>query len=474
MPLIGPFDFWRHAEACAFCTVVFGIVGCATPEPIELPTPRSLTAHFDSTPASNIAVLPRQDTRSEIALPAHRELTLEQAIVTALRRHPSLAAATFEVQARTEEYRQAGTLPNPELQTNFENFGGQGPYSGFGAAETTLSIGQLIELGGKRASREMVAASETQLAGWDLETKRIAVYREVTRLYIEALAAGRTVAIAEQLVLLAEQLLNTVDERVSAGKVSPIESQRAQIVVGRARAERSAFIAQKQAAFRSLGTSLGIRNDVTLSLTTPLHPVTASLPAASEVANFLCDNPDIARWATEIVARQAKLEYERAKRIPDVTVGAGVKRFEEFNDNALVATFSVPIPLFDRNQGAIGAARSRLAQDRAEADNARLTVELALEQAYSELSAAAAQALAMQDKLLPAAKATFESSQSAYREGKFDLVTLLDAQRTYFEIEMDAINATASYYLGRADVEALIGRDLSSIVGNGETNCESQ
>ena len=389
-------------------------------------------------------------------------LSLAEAIAIALQRHPLLTAASLEVQARTDEIRQAGLRPNPEIQTDIENFSGSGALSGFNGSETTVSVGQLIELGGKRTRRVNAASLDAQLAAWDLETQRIAVYTETTKLYVSAVAADQKAALVEQLNSVAKRLMDAVDARVKAGKVSPIEAQRAAIVVGRAAAERDAAIAERQASFRNLAASLGASPDEVFVLSGRLDPVTAT-PARAMIVDFVEDSPEVARWTAEIEARQAMLDLERANRIPDVTIGAGVRQFRDTNDTAYVAVFSVPLPLFNRNQGAIAAAHSRLARSRALAESARINSRIAFDRAFSELSAAAARALALQDSLLPASKTTYDATETGYREGKFDLVTLLDAQRTYFEIETETIGAVAAYYAARADVEALIGRDLSAI-----------
>ena len=232
-------------------------------------------------------------------------------------------------------------------------------------------------------------------------------------------------------------------------------------MVGRASADRDAALAERRAAFRALATSLGAPPDEIYALSGRLNRV-VSPPGYAASRAFVLDSPAVARWTAEIESRQATLDLERANRFPDVTIGAGLREFRDTGDNAYVAVFSIPLPLFNRNQGAIAAAQSRLARSRAEAENARLGASIAFEQAYAQLSAAAARAQALQNSLLPAAKTTFEATQTGYREGKFNLVTLLDAQRTYFEIETETIDAVAIYYAARADVEALIGRDLAA------------
>lgn len=443
--------------------VVTFLVGCAHQDSTIRPASRLLTAQYSSTTVvSNYQTFPLKVSAAAPQSSGSLNLSLAQAIEMALQQHPSLLAAELEIRARSAEYQQAGLLPNPELQADIDNFGGSGVQSGVGVSETTLSVGQLIELGSKRFRRQTLAAAETQLAAWDLEARRIEVYRDITQLYVSAVAADQKLSMTERLILLSEQVQLSVNERVRAGSVSPLENQRVQIVVARAYAERDAALAEKQAALRSLSATLSISPNVDIALSGQLQAV-ASPPPSSDLIGFLQDNPYVARWSAEIEAQEAKLDYEQALRVPDLTLGVGVKHSEETNDNALLATFSLPIPLFNRNQGSIEAARSRLAQSRAEAGSAQITLAQSFERAYAELAAAAVRSVSAQSHLLPSALAAFESTQIGYREGKFDLVTLLDAQRTYFEIVQESNVAIASYNLARAELEAIIGRNLTSI-----------
>jgi cobalt-zinc-cadmium efflux system outer membrane protein len=93
-------------------------------------------------------------------------LTLRQALALALLQNPALASAAWEVRAGEARTLQAGLLLNPEFGVEVENFAGSGEFRGFDVAETTITLGQVIELGGKRLRRARVAALERDLAAW--------------------------------------------------------------------------------------------------------------------------------------------------------------------------------------------------------------------------------------------------------------------------------------------------------------------
>ncbi len=92
-------------------------------------------------------------------------ITLRQALSLALIRNPQLKAFSWEVRAREAQALQAGLLPNPELESLLEDFGGTGSVEGFKGTETTILLSQLIPLAGKISKRKKLAALNTNLAG---------------------------------------------------------------------------------------------------------------------------------------------------------------------------------------------------------------------------------------------------------------------------------------------------------------------
>ena len=142
---------------------------------------------------------------------------------------PELAAFAWDVRAAEARELQAGLLPNPELEAEVENFGGNNELQGFKSAETTVQISQMFELGGKRGYRKRTAELEKNLAGWDYEIKRLDVFETITAAFWTVLAAQERTAIAESLFKLAEQTCSSVAEQVAVGKAPALEAVQANI-----------------------------------------------------------------------------------------------------------------------------------------------------------------------------------------------------------------------------------------------------
>jgi outer membrane protein, heavy metal efflux system len=187
---------------------------------------------------------------------------------------------------------------------------------------------------------------------------------------------------------------------------------------------------------------------------------THHIPAPGQIGSYLDSNPDIARWAEEMVRRQAMLDLERAKAIPDLTLTAGARRVESSDDTGAVLQLSVPLPLFNRNQGDIAAAHARILKGQHESLAARVAVNAVFLEAYSRLVASSERLKALEKEILPSAQEIYDATSKGYSAGGFDLLNVLEAQRTVYATRLEIVNARAEFQKAKVQIEALTGRGL--------------
>jgi cobalt-zinc-cadmium efflux system outer membrane protein len=388
-------------------------------------------------------------------------LSLHEALALALERSPELAAFSWDVRTREAQALQAGLRPNPELGLEVENFGGSGETSSFDGSETTLALGQLLETAGKRSKRRRAADLNAAVAGWEYEAARLEVFAAVVQAFSAVSAAQQRVALSAQLIRVAELAADDVDRLVAAGATSPVERTRAGVAVATARIDREAALRALEAARARLAAIWGAR-EVTFTSVADDLPEASTPPVLVEMRDRLERNPELARWDQELERRTAVVELERAQRYPDVFASAGVRRLTESDDTALVAELGVPLPLFDRNQGAIAAAESdlRKAEHERRAVAARLTAEL--ETAWQELDARYVELRELRSTVVPQAREAFEGVRRGYAQGLFRNVDVLDAQRTLFELQLREIEAVQAHHEARAELERLTGTPIEA------------
>ena len=387
-------------------------------------------------------------------------ITLRQALALALMHNPELRAFSWAVRASEARRLQASLLPNPEIEVEVEEVGGTGARSGFGGAQTTIQLGQLIELAGKPSKRKRVASLESKLAGWDYEAKRLDVLTEVAHAFVRVLATQERLKLAEELVELSEQILNTVTQRVEAGKDSPVEKTKAQVALANARIEQKQARQRVASACKQLAATWGSISPVFKGATGQLD-ATFPIPSETELRHLLAQNPDLARWAAEMERRQAALELEKANAITDPKISGGVQRFNETDDTAVVFGLSIPIPTSNRNQGRILEARHNIAKARTQRRAVEANLYVALADAYEALSNAFIEVTDLKNEVLPGAQSALDATRQGYRQGKFDYLMVLDAQRTFFQARARYIESLAAYHMAKANVERLVGQEIS-------------
>jgi cobalt-zinc-cadmium efflux system outer membrane protein len=407
---------------------------------------------------------------------AHKKnLTLKDALHLVLQRNPELAAFDKEIRALEGAALQAGLLPNPEVSVNFDNAGNMGTGRGISTGlsptikqnveqqDLIIRVSQLIQLGGKRAARAYAASLGQELAGKDYETKRVELAARVANVFTEVLAGQEQLRLAEENQQLAQQVVDTVSKRVQAGKVPPIEKTKVGVVLSTTRialvqAQRELASDRKQLALLwgdsspEFGEVLGdLRSSV-------------SLPSYSELAERVLSSPMADRARKGIEHRKALLEVEHTARVPDVTIGAGVIKHWESGGTTPVVGISMPLQIFDRNQGNLREALHRVdkALDEQMATDLRLKNELV--QAYESLSAAQNEISILQGEVLPAARTAFDVTSKGYELGRFNFLEVLDAQRTLFQNQILLVRALANNQQLINEIERVIGEPIDRIM----------
>ncbi len=371
----------------------------------------------------------------QIAGQENQALSLPCAIQLALSHNRELQAAAVNRQIAAAERLQAGLAPNPEFETEIENFAGSGPLSGLEAAETTLSLGQVLETAGKRGKRREAAGLQENLAQWSYRAKRLDILAETTLAFINVLAMQKRVSLDKDLHDLAQKVMSSVRARVEAGKVSPLEATKAEIAASNARMQWLQNQERLQALRLILSGYWG-EDRFRFSRVEGELDHMAEIPPKRDLDALLLDSPDMARWTTEIDYRHAQLRLEKARRVPDLNLKLGYRRLRELNEHAWVAGISLPLPLFNRNQGQIQKAGSLIAQGEIEKKAVENQKRVQLAARLQSLETAAKQATILQEQILPSAKWAFEGTREGYREGKLGYLDVLDAQRTYFEVHI--------------------------------------
>jgi cobalt-zinc-cadmium efflux system outer membrane protein len=388
------------------------------------------------------------------------ELTLGAAIAAALARNPDLNASLYEIRAAEARALQSGLRPNPTLSTELENIAGTGATRGVDAAEGTLSLSQVIELGDKRGLRVRLADAGRDVIAIEQQAAQLDVLAEVTRRFIVAAAAQERVSLTRTTAELAQKTLEAIATRVQAARSPEAERSRARIVVTRARLDADQAQSELRAARQALAATWGSLMPQFTSTRGELFTLQDVEPFDSLAAR-LERSPEFLLFASEARLRDAEVRLAQSQARPDLTLSAGVRRLQGTRDHALVAGFSIPLAIYNRNQGAIREAEVRRQQSSAQRAASFVRARATLFGLYQEVTASRARLQTLTQEALPLAETALTQTQYGYDRGRFSFLELSTAQQDLLALREAAIAAAVDYHQARTEIERLTREPLT-------------
>ncbi|MBK6424345.1 MAG: TolC family protein [Gemmatimonadetes bacterium] len=391
-------------------------------------------------------------------------LTLDQARARAVEVSPVLAAAREAVRAAGGRERQAGALPNPVLSYSREQTSRDGGTSW----QNIALVEQALDLGGARGARRAAARLRHEAAEADARAAEAAVRFEVTSAYAHAVAADRRAARASEAADAFRRARRTSAERRAGGDVSGYADRRIALEAARYAALAAEAELERHSARLTLGTLLSAGGDSVVALGVALEeapalpPVTLSLDSLRGRA--LAMRAELT--AATLAARASDAEARAASRgaWPAPTAGLGFKNERAPGDpttaTGFVLQLSLPLPLWDRQRGAVTAWSAEGRERSARAALLRRDILAEVARAWVAHAATETQVNALRPALGAEARAAVRAAETAYLEGEIPLVEWLDTVRAYQEAEASFASLVATQLIRRAALERAVGTPL--------------
>lgn len=388
---------------------------------------------------------------------ANRTIYLSDVLERAVHDNPVVAASLTEVDALRSEASLARRWDNPTLGAEIEDFGGD--RSGLSEADTTLSISQTVPLGGDRQWAYRAQNARADAATIEAENARAALLADTARAFVAAYSASQTFMLRQELLETAQRTANAINARVDAGRASPIERRRAEILVARAFTALEEARQARTGATRNLA-AIWAETALVGNFVSPLEELSLTEVSAMTADGVLATNLQLRQLRALSTASRYQVRQEQAESIPDVTIGTSIRRFGGSDEVAYLATIELPIPILNQNRDGIRAALSRENGARLDEEAARRTILGSYARAAARLARAQTSLVQLEESVLPASNSAFVAAQEAYGEGAMDILDLLDIQRTYFDVRIDVISAQTELAEAAIDIDLLAGAPM--------------
>lgn len=384
-------------------------------------------------------------------------LTLEEVQQLYLSRSREVEAERQRIEMARGELQQAGLSPNPQFNYSQEGLPLGQEDTTFDDQEFIIALTQKLELGGKRSHRREAARLRLEVAkaGFDdwLRQRQAQLKETFSRTYF----AERKRDLARQHLDSYREIREIHRHRYQAGDVSGLSQLRLDL-------EEVRFLStvnQAETDFTSAWADLAVF--ITWSETDLPRlemPVSRLGGTSLEELKALAyrSRPDLKVLISQNAEMEERIRLEESQRVPDLVVGGGYKR--DFGINSFYAALQLPIPLFDRNRGAIYRARAGLRR----VENLRLwkRVQIAaqVERAYNTYRAQQSHVNRIQNDLLTRAERTLEVTRQSYQEGEASLTDYLDTLRVRLDASLSYYDLLFQLQRARIELEKVAGTEL--------------
>lgn len=424
----------------------------------------SLAALFLTVSEASAQNAGTDSARAAASIP--QQLDLKQAEEIALSRNLGLIAARYQIDAARADRLTASLRPNPVFSAANENFKFSQPSFGANGAfvEYTGRVDWLLETGGKRRLRMLAADRGVAISEARFQDEARRLLLRVRQAFYNALLAGANLGLANDDLENFQRIAAISKVRFEAGDAAQvdllrIELEREQLLT----AVKSAELARERALVELTGL-LGQRVDPQATPQAPAIVLTGALAAPplelelDRLKQFALQRPDVIAAKMSVEASQNLLQLAQAGRRQDFTAFTQYRRKDGFDTFGF--GFSIPIPLFNRNQGVIERAQAVVTSDRSALGQAELDALVEVEKAFRSYETSLAEMQRYRDSLAEKATRVRRIIEMSYQEGHASLLELLDATRTYNQIRLAQTRAEFAYRMSLIELEAATGRSL--------------
>jgi cobalt-zinc-cadmium efflux system outer membrane protein len=376
-------------------------------------------------------------------------VTLEQVENIARQMNPTLHQAEAEIRAAKARQEQAGLYPNPAVgYTGDEIRGGSvgGGKQGFFVQQTILTGGKL------RLSRE-VFGKEAKLATIEADEQRIRVESAVRMAFLRVLAAQEMLGARRDLAKISQDTVETQRRLLNTGQADETEVLEAEVEAQRMRMASRMQENTLREEWRSLTAVIGQPDMPVATVAGDLEHGWPELNEEEAVEAITKESPAVRIAETATDHAQSLLARARRQPIPDLQVRGGMEYNNELLDRLPfakgwegIAEVSVEIPVFNRSQGDVAAARANI--DRAEQEKRRIALTLRdrAASAVDQYANARLMAVEFRDEILPRAKKAYGLMTEKYGLMLASYPRVLESQRKLFELQIEYVAALESVW----------------------------
>jgi cobalt-zinc-cadmium efflux system outer membrane protein len=414
------------------------------------------------------AAMAQQLTVANVPAPSSAlVLTPDRAVEEAVKNNLSLLAEQLNLSIAEAELITARLRPNPVFSFSSDHLdllgSGFNQSNGGGPPEYSWRVDLPIERGRKRELRIEHARFAREIAEAQLLDSVRKLVLDVKQAVVDVLLARARLNLARENLVTLEQVVNLNTVRVNAGAVAPLELTRSRVAMLQFSSNVKRSELELATAKTRLQNLLGRKPVDAFDIIGDLQSNPARVDLSDLEAAALALRPDLQALERTQALSQTNLKLQAAQGKVDYLAGAEYRRSQGINGryNSLGFFFSVPLPLFNRNQGEI--ARVAAEQEKIIRQMRALKADVLAEvkRSYQEIENSRELLDNIERELLKPAAQALDTVTYTYRAGAATLMEFLDAQRSYNETMQSYYEAQAAYRRAANQINAVTGKEVT-------------
>jgi cobalt-zinc-cadmium efflux system outer membrane protein len=450
----------RCDKSTAGALLIVACVGCvaATPSGPLAATPSAVIGAASSVSAAGNAI--DQPAIVQVAAYAPADgggddastaaMSLEDLEAIALAHNPAIKELAATTQKAAGYRAQVTARPNPRVGYQGQQLADQGTDQHLAFVEQEFVTGDKLQLNHQVLNATVCAQLQ------ELEAQRLRVTTDIRIRFYEALAIQRHLELIDDFSIVAEKGFELAEQRKKAGEGSQIDTLQASIQKSEVGLSRRQATARLAATWREIAALAGQPNMAQAPLAGTLPTETPSMEWNSLANTVIASSPEYAAARARVSRARAAVERQLAQQTPNLAVQMGAGVDNGTDSGMLNVQVGVPIPLYNKNRGNIAAARAEVCRAIFEAERIENSVRerLAVVSQDYEMAVAAIEQYATE--ILPSASSSMDLAEKAYQSGEADFVQILIARKTFYDSNVQYINAQAQLAIAQAKIEGVL------------------
>jgi len=394
--------------------------------------------------------------------PTRHLFHLEELEQLALQKNPTLVQANAEIQASRARQQQSGLYPNPRVGYSGNEIRG----GSYGGGEQGFFVSQTVVTAGKLGLNRKISGHDVQISELEAQEQRLRVINAVRIAYYRALSAQELLEIRKDIADIAADNSKTEQQLQNLGQADDSEVLQAEIEQQKAEMEVLTQQSTLEEEWRALASVAG---DPNLAMATLAGMLDKDLPAIDEeraVAALLRDSPAVAMAQSAVERAEVMLTRAKREPIPDIELRGGVAHSGEFLEPTRRATgligfaeVGVEIPLFNRNQGNVEAARKEIEHATAEEKRVGLVLRERAAAVFEKYRNSDIRVKQYGNQLLPRAQKAYELLLHRHGLMLASYPQVLKAQRTLYDLQADYISALEQRWVNALTINGMLLTD---------------